>query len=467
LTEEHVEAIHRGTLSVLEGTGVRVEHERALKLLEKNGCKVDYDNRRVRIPQALAEECLRKCPSNCYIKARDPKSDLMIGGNTLYFNCCPGTMTMDLDTWETRRATLAEADDANKVLDALDNVHFAFTGGYTVIGDVPPEMGLLEGYTSAIRNTTKGVCATYCDDYEVFAIKMAKAIGIDMIGMMSAAPPLTYYADAVESGFRCAEAGFPLMVTSGQVLGGTGPVTQAGSAIANNAEMIAGVVLAQLMKPGLPVLACDFTFPMNMSSGEPACGSLGQAFHQAVFIQTWRRYGVPTWVVPGIINAKKIDFQNAYERTFSAVTAALLGANMLQLHGGGCAEILSHPVQSILDDDIAGMIGRFVEGIEVNHETLAVDLIDQVGPIPGYYLNKEHTRKWWEKEQFIPKVADMMSVGEWLKTGKRDAVDYAKNRMAEILETHKPKPLTPKEEQAIEDILKEAREYYEARKKIH
>ena len=90
LTEEEVEAIHRGTLEVLWVTGVRMEHERALKLFDKNGCKVDYDERRVRIPPGLVEECLRRCPSVFSVKARDPKNNLTVGGNTTYFGPFPG-----------------------------------------------------------------------------------------------------------------------------------------------------------------------------------------------------------------------------------------------------------------------------------------------------------------------------------------------------------------------------------------
>jgi len=149
-----------------------------------------------------------------------------------------------------------------------------------------------------------------------------------------------------------------------------------------------------------------------------------------------------------------------------ALTAALSGANIIQLHGGIYGEIAYHPVQSILDDDIAGMIGRFIEGVEVNDETLAIDLIEEVGPIPGFYLNKEHTRKWWKKEQFVPRTADRLTYPEWIRTGKKDCISYAKERMEEILTTHKPKPLTDSQEKEIEKILEEARKYYKKKGKL-
>lgn len=125
----------------------------------------------------------------------------------------------------------------------------------------------------------------------------------------------------------------------------------------------------------------------------------------------------------------------------------------------GCVPVAT-PVLRVLDDDVAGIIGRFIEGAEVSDKTLALDLIEEVGLIPGHYLSKAHTRKWWKKEQFVPKVADRLTYPEWMKTGKKSCLDYAKERVEEILATHKPTPLTDDQEDAIENILKEAKEYY-------
>ena len=123
-------------------------------------------------------------------------------------------------------------------------------------------------------------------------------------------------------------------------------------------------------------------------------------------------------------------------------------------------ELSGHPVQAVLDNDIAGMIGRFIEGEKVDDETLAADLIRRVGPIPGHFLGTTHTRTWWKKEQFMPKVADRLTYPEWMEKGKKSAVDYAKERMEEILATHKPDPLTPQQEDDISRILKECWDYY-------
>ena len=144
LTDEKIEAIHRATLEVLWATGIRIEHKEALNLLEKNGCKVDYTENRVRIPPSVVEECLRKCPSSFLIKARDPKKNLWMGGNTLYFAQSAGMSYLDVDKWEVRPATLKEHGEACRVADALDNLHMLI--GYEFYMDmegVPPCMMVL------------------------------------------------------------------------------------------------------------------------------------------------------------------------------------------------------------------------------------------------------------------------------------------------------------------------------------
>jgi len=462
LTDEQVEAIHRGTLDVLWQTGIRMEHEEALRLLKKNDCKVDFEKKRVHFPPGLVEECLRKCPSSWRLKGRHPKSDVIIGGNTFYFAPFPGMKTVDLDTWEPKTPTRKEYYDGVTVLDALDNMHvFNSYSPYFGFERVPEVMRILEGLAARIRNSTKPGWVSCTEDNQVFIIEMAKAVGMELIAIPDASPPLTYYRDAIESYFSFVEAGFPVKAGSGVVMGASAPATIAGAIITNNAEIIAGIVLAQLIRPGARVLAANLPFPQNMRTGSPAFGAIGCSLHQAVFNQMLRNYRIPTVNhTPGVSSSKKIDYQCSYEKTLGSVLSVISGANIINLHGGLHGELTHHPLLAILDDDIAGMIGRFTEGIEVDNETLALDLIDEVGPIPGFYLNKEHTRKWWKKEQFIPKAADRLTYPEWIKTGKKDCLDYAKERMEEILSTHKPVPLTPKQEQTIEDILREAREYY-------
>jgi trimethylamine---corrinoid protein Co-methyltransferase len=462
LTEEQVRAIHLATLDVLETTGVRMEHDRGLKLLEKHGCMVDWEQKRVRMPSGLVEECLAQVPSHFRLRARNPKNDLLLGGDRVYFQTFAGMESIDLETWEPRPPTRKENYEAVLVQDASPNLHFlsTYTPWFGWKG-LPPVMAIPESDASRLRYSTKAIETGSSYDSEVFAIQLAQAVGADVLGYMGGSPPLTWYENAIEACFRLVGAGFPLQVISGNTMGANAPASIAGSTVTNNAELMSGIVLAQLIRPGTPMMVMDFCFPQNMRGGGPLFGDIGAFLHNVVFNQIWRSYGIPTKTPPaGASNSKQIDYQCGYEKAIGALLNALSGTNVVPLQGGLNGELTRHPLITILDDDMAAMIGRFLEGVEVTDDSVALDLINEVGPIPGFYLDKAHTRHWWRKEQVMTSVADRLTYPEWMRTGKKSALDYAKARMEEIVATHRPEPLTPQQEQAVEDVLKEARGYY-------
>jgi trimethylamine--corrinoid protein Co-methyltransferase len=464
LSEEQVEATHRATLDVLEVTGVRFESQRALKLLEKGGCQVDYDQRRARFPTDLVEECLRKCPSTFRLRARNPENDVHLGGNTTYFCPSPGMRIVDLDTWEQRPATIQENHDAVKVIDALQTVHLAASyTPYCELQDVPPAMLLPVSCWSRMKYFTKPNRVGSSQESHIWEIQMAQALDVDVFAAMEAAPPLTWYGDAIDCAWACAEAGYPVEVGCGCVMGGTGPATIAGALVQSNAEIMSGIVLVQLIRPGTGILSNSFVFAQNMRTGAPAAGGIEVSLFQVAFNQMWRgKYNIPTMLgACGPSTSKSIDFQIGYEKGISSVLAAVSGASVVNVHGGMHIELTYHPAQAVLDDDILGMIGRFLAGVRVNHETLATDVIEEVGPIPGFFLAHPHTREWWQKEQYLPKVADRLSYPDWLGSGKKSALDLARERAAEIVATHEPTPpLPPGKEEELDRILEEAKAYY-------
>jgi trimethylamine--corrinoid protein Co-methyltransferase len=459
MSEEQFEAIHRATLQTLRSTGVRFLYDKARDVLQEAGCRV-VDEDRVLFPEGLVEECIGKCPSSFLLNARDSSRSLRLGGNTIYFSAFPGMRTVDLDTWEPRVATTKEQDDGVQVLDALPSVHFLspYTPYFELEG-VPPVMWILETTASQIRNTSKIIRIGYQKESEIFAIYMAQAAGMDFLCSVFASSPLTYYSESLAALFRFVEAGFPIHITSGGVMGGTLPATIAGATVVHNAELIAGVVLIQLLRPGTGIVANSFVSPMNMNTGNPSFGTIEGSLHAVLFNQIWRRYGIPiNNCLSGCVNAKKSDYQCGYEKSIPALVSALSGANGVHLHGAIHAELTYHPVQAIMDEDVAGMIGRFIQGAEIDEETIAANLIAQVGCIPGHYLDKAHTRNWWKREQFLPLVADRTPLAEWMHD-KPDALANARRRMEEILADHRstlPEPVDGE----ICRILDDARQYY-------
>jgi len=462
LNDAQVREMHKSTLRVLWETGVNFHDERALQTLADAGCTVDFDTHRVCFPEHVVMQNLAKAPSSFRVKARNPANDMILSsGGSIYFGSSSGFRTIDLDTWEPKTPTRKDFYDFIKVLDYLPNVHHITAFPYFGFDGVPQIMGILEANAAKIRMSSKTQMEGAVQDNDKFTIPMAEAVGMDLCSLVNPAAPLSFYDTQVNGIFRYSDADHPFHFASGPVLGATAPVTIAGGVICPNVESIAGAVLAQLHRPGCRIWFGNYANEQNMSTGSPSNGAIGNALHELVFNQMARYYKIPTWSSSSAwSSSKQIDFQAGYEAGIHAVLCALSGASMIIFQCALTMQLVTHPVKAILDDDIAGMVGRLLDGVKVNEETMGVDLINKVGPIPGMFLNQAHTRKWYKKEQYVPAMADKLPHGEWVKNGSKNALTHARDKFEEILNTHKPEPLKPQQEQEIEDILKDAREYY-------
>ncbi|GIK43958.1 MAG: methyltransferase [Chloroflexota bacterium] len=464
LTEAQVQQMHQAILEVLWETGLRIESDWALKFFKQHGCWVDEASLRVRFPAEMVEECVRLAPSSYPVKAPDPANDLLVGQETLYFSHSSGMETIDLATFEPRQPTQAEYIDCVRVLDALP--HLDHLGCYPYFGyaGIPSAMAIPEGVALHMKYSTKHQAGCCSNDCEIFTIQLAQAVGHEFTGTIGSSPPLTWGAEALTAAKRIVEAGFPLSTVDGCMMGGTGPATIPGSVVVSSAEQMGMLVLVQLLKPGHRMIVGHFSLPLNMNSGSPAFGQIDASLNNLIFNQMWRYYQVPIGNgSPGYVSAKMIDYQAGYEKGLAGLASALSGVNSMLLHFGVSSELTAHPVQAVLDDDIAGMIGRFVTGEAITAETIAVELIKEVGPIPGHYLGKAHTRQWWQKEQFVPESADRLTYPEWLQQGKKQALDYARARVEAILAEPERTHLISNQEDDIARILQEARAYYQKR----
>jgi trimethylamine--corrinoid protein Co-methyltransferase len=464
LSPEELEAVHGSALFVLDKTGMRIESDRALKLLEDAGCRVDFEDKRARISPWLAEECLRLTPSSYVVTARDGHSDIQVGGDTLYFMQGMGMRHVDTDTWETRPATLREHREATIVADALENCHMGDAiFSYTELQGVPPIMTFLETLASGLRYSGKAQHYGYSKGCDVFAVQLARDLGINLEPELDGASPLTIYGEAIDAAYTYIEAGMPIQPTVGSNMGAESPISTAGSLVMGVAMTMGWIVLTQLIKPGAP-LSIQYGYePMDMRTGSPVFGSVLNALGHVGMNQWLRSHGIPSCTSAGFSSqSKKFDYQCAQEKGLGTLIAALSGGNLHIFQGGTTGELAYDPVLSIMDDDTAGWVGRMLEGTRVDRDTLSVDLINKIGPIPGHFLGTADTRKHWRDEHFFPKVADETAYPTWLETGKKDTLELAKERMEDILATHQPEPLTNEQERAVERMLGDARDHYRA-----
>lgn len=462
LSREKLARIQDGTLSILQNTGVKIMHRPTLELLAEQGVQVDFAREVAKMSENFIMDSLAKAPSAFTLKAREQDSDCnFVSGGSIIMTTAPGRHTVDLDTWETREPTRKELYDYMRVVDSLEHVDMACAFPWAGLAGVPECMGLIEILAAKIRVSTKGLWEGSLMDNYLFNTKLAQATGVDLWHNTNPTSPLTFYKESVEQIKHLSLNKQVFSITSGPLLGASAPATIAGALALNNADILAANAIAQLYQPGTRTLAGGMILVLDMRTATPAFANAGGYLAESAFSQIWRNYGLPsTSNSPGWSNSKMIDYQAAYETTMGAVTMAFSGATAIAFAGALTAELSGHPVKAIIDNDIIGMIKRILQGIDVDDETLACELIDEVGFAPNTYLAEEHTVNWFAHESFMPAVADRLPLENWLAGGKKSLVDHGRERMAEILQKHKQKTLSATQEQSIEDVLNEARTYY-------
>ncbi|RLG91370.1 MAG: hypothetical protein DRO36_04395 [Candidatus Hecatellales archaeon] len=454
LDRDQLDRIHQGILEVLEEVGVIFDLENACKILEGMGCDVDYKSKQVKFPSYLVEEILRKAQPSFTVKARNHKYDLRVGGNYLYFHGWCTLATLDLETRRQKTPTRQEYIEACRVLDALDEVHGVLPPYGSI--DTKPEEGRKGVIMNEIliRNVQKVCWTTHGSTTNMKAIiEMAKATDQQIILTLSGAPPLRYGENAIKGILEFAKADFPLCTLHGIIYGANSPTTLAGSLVLDNALIIAGMALAQAINPKVGFIPCTYAMAMDMRTGQLVQGSVERGIYSMAFTQMWRRYyNLPSATIVGS-DAKYPDYQCGWEKALNTVVQALAGPNFILVHGGIYDELLWSPVVAVIDNEMLKFVARLLEGMRIDDETLAIDLIKEVGPV-GQFLNKKHTKEWWRREHVLPNVSDRSSYAEWVENGAKDIIERAKAKTREILEKHEVLPLTEEQEKKISEIVR-------------
>jgi len=458
LTEQQVEFIHEATVEVLESTGVLFHDEEAREILEEAGARICH-NGVVRFPPSLVKDALALVPKQVTLRARDPNKDLVLNGKTVYYTSGFGaTRVLDLETGAIRPAISADVEQFTRLADYLSNVDFCLIE--VVPSDIPPETVDLELAALVLTNTTKHVHVSTYNDRLIDAV-----IDLGMVISGSNSPafslgccplsPLVYPRDASQRLIKAVRRGIPFFVVSGAIAGSSSPVTLAGTLVVQNAEVLAGIVLSQLVKPGAPVIYGTFASPMDMRTGKQLLGSPELSLINAASAQLCRKYGIPFgYGTGGLTDAISPSFQAGVEKAMSVLFGTLAGSAVVHDAVSGLlagATVASYE-QMVLDDELCNMVRRLSRGVEVEKETLATELIHQVGP-GGTFLASRHTVAQFRKELFISKLFRNHPYTSGA-AGFAPEVGHAREAAKAILRKHEPLPLTRTQEREVEKILR-------------
>ncbi|MEW6262645.1 MAG: trimethylamine methyltransferase family protein [Thermodesulfobacteriota bacterium] len=412
LSDSQIKELHFASLHILEKTGVAVHAAEALDLLDQAGADVS-NPKRVRIPSFLVERALRDAPKNVTIYTRDGRPSLRLNGTRVYFGgVVDQPDILDPRTGQRRPHTVEDTAVLVRLADALPNLDWIMNS--QMVHGLPPDVGELVIQLQCVLNSTKPFAASTLNAENLANI-------LEMCYLVSGGPdnfrarpfflnsvepttPLVHAREALEMSLLCAEAGVPNVVFGMLMAGATSPATPAATLALANAELLSHLVVIQLKKPGSPVIYGGEPNIMDMRTSIFPYGAPELCLLSACLTEITHSYGLPMFGTAGTTDAKVIGTQAAVEITQQIITAALSGADLV--HDIGLMDHCSmiSPELMVLADEIIGMTGILMGGVEINDETLALDLIDQVGP-GGNFLATPHTLKWFRKH-WVPSIMD-------------------------------------------------------------
>lgn len=457
LTREQCQQLHNAGLEILERTGVRLFNDEALALVRKAGAKVSEGNR-VRFPVRLVEQALSTVPKGVTLYDRKGRPVMPLEGTKTFFG--PGSDCMNIidhRTGQRRRAVLQDVVEAVQVCDGLTEMSFMMS--IFLPSDVRQDIADRYQMEVMLHNTTKPIVfVTYETSGCIDAIAMAEAVagGADALRerpfvacYINVTTGLLHNADALEKLLFLAEKGLPVLyipVVSG---GTTGPVTMAGGLALSNAGVLVGLVISQLKREGTPVIIPGFGGDaLDMRSMvDPYClpDTRGMAAALAHF------YQLPMFSLGGASDSKLVDQQAGIEAALEMLVNALCGGHIVHDCGYLESGLSGSLAQLAICNEVAGWIRHVCQPIEVSAETLALDLIDQVGP-DGQFLKLPHTRRH-VRERWYPTLFDHETYDGWLARGGKTLAERAAEQVSQILASHHCEPLSPAITEAIRRVV--------------
>jgi trimethylamine--corrinoid protein Co-methyltransferase len=461
---EQMHDIHSAALEILEDCGTIIHNEKAVDLLHRAGAFIKNGNR-VFIPSGLVESAIRSAPSRVTIYDRNGSPAMFLEGRNVYYGTgsdCPHLL--DSFSGERREFMSPDVADAVRLVDALPYIDFTMSNG--LAPDFPTELQYQHKYAIMIRNTTKPQVITTADKTSLNDIADIAAAVVGGREELSRKPifvlydeptsPLVHISEALEKLMFMAEHNLPTNYSPGIMAGGTSPVTMAGAIAQANAEILAGLVIHQQTKPGAPFIFGAGMSPMDMQSMQPTYSAPEAMMTQAGLCQIGRSlYELPTWGFGGCSASKLADQQAVNEAATYIMMAGWAGTNLV--HDVGYLEFgLTYSFDLlVMCDESIGQVRRMMEGIRVDREHLAVEVIKRVGP-GGHFLGDDHTfdhfRDSWE-----PDLTDRRTYEDWQSRGGKNMGQLAKEKIKKILDSHEPEALSADVEVVIESILDRAK----------
>lgn len=459
LPEEHIERIHQASLEILENVGIDFLDDEALSIWASAGAKVDFKRQHVWIDRSLLLAAIVSAPPSFTWRARNPEKNLFVGENSLIFGPNGGMVySHDLDNGR-RIGTMADYIKFIKLGQLAPQLHMAAWEQVSP-QDIPSNVRHLHRMIAAITLSDKAMMEAAhgriitADCLQMAQILFGSLEGEPVIGdVVNVNSPLRYDERMLGGLITYARAGQVTFITPFILAGAMSPVTIAAAVAQQNAEALAGVALTQLVRRGAPVIYGGFTTNIDLKSGSPAFGTPEGAWALLVGGQLARYYNLPYRGSGSLTTAKSLDSQAAYETMWNLWPAILAHTNLI-MHAVGWLDggLTASFEKFVIDLENLGMFRHFLAGFQVDEESLALDMIAEVGA-GGHHLGTPHTQARYREAFYESSLANRQGYDGWLQGGKVETAVRANAIWKEMLKQYEQPPLAQDTLKALEDFV--------------
>lgn len=463
LTDKETQQVHDTSLRILREIGFEIAFSPLLDLLEERGAEVDREKQKAYIPPDLVSWCIKQAPGEFTFYGLEEGKEIHLGGEKVHFGTGgKGIYVLELDR-KKRPALLQDVANFARLADKLEHIDYYIIPTHS--HDVNINHLDINDFYQSLKNTGKPVMGGIFNKKGLDrVIELSTLLAGDaeklrrrpFVGFItSILSPLRLEQDRGEILFEVARQGLPLVVSTAPIAGATAPVTLAGTLALQNAEALMGVVLSQLVNPGTPVFYSAVPCTMDMRTGSFLMGSIESGLMNAAVSQMAHHYRLPSYITVGTTDSKIPDAQSAHESATTSMLAALAGGNFIhQAFGFLDGSLTISYAKFVIDNDIVGSCMRALRGIDINEDTLAFDVIADVGP-GGNFLGEKHTAEFMRKELYTPRVSFREDYQTWLKGGKKDSWEKAEEIARQLLNEPENTYITAELEQKIRSLFPE------------
>ncbi len=456
LDREILDKIHTLSLEILREVGVRFHGEGALAEFRKHGFRVE--NQMVFMNEEQIDQALASAPPHFVVKARDPDLNMVVGRNEHVMAPGYGPPFVIEPSGEKRNALL---DDVHKFCKLVQTSKCLDFNSSIIVqpSDVPQATAHLDVIAAALTLTEKPIMGSSASAQAARdSLRLAEMVFGNlnepvMISLVDSLSPLQYATDSADALMIHAAAGQPVIIHSACTMGATGPITLAGSLVASNAATLAGICLAQLIRPGAPVVYGLGGTPLEMRTGGYINASPEDAKHAAIAAAMGRYYNLPSRSQGALTEAFCLDYQAGMESAVMMTTAAISGVNVTLHACGTYGSMLAMSYHKFLaDEDLIGSLRKLTAPIELTDEALALDLIKKLG-VSGNYLTEKHTASRCRSEFFMPDLGIRVNHDHWLGMEPRDYTARADRLLDKRLNEYIQPDIDPALEKEIESFV--------------